>query len=194
MTSVALSAGLMVAADPARGTFEVLAATRDISAGATLDGSSVELVRVRMSGTSAPFLTARDEGGLPGLHATHDLVSGQLIQHGDVAAASPSADERLVFIPVKDVPPVMPGSQVDLLVITGDPSHPTVQPFALGVEVRAVSAAGLVVLVPSARAAAFVYAGSAMQLAAVIAEPGATQGAEVPVSTDQQAIDIAGAP
>jgi SAF domain-containing protein len=189
--SGAVSAALLVASDPARDSIEVVAAIRDIPTGATLGADSLALVRANIAADPALFFTGRDETALAGLRATHDLVAGQLIQRSDVAPADSSPDRRLVFVPVKDVPPAAPGSRVDLLAITGPNDHPTVQPFALGVEVRSTTAAGLVLLVPASKAAAFVYAGSAMQLAAVMAEPGSSQGTEVPVSADQQAIDLA---
>jgi hypothetical protein len=64
-------------------------------------------------------------------------------------------------------------------------------PFALGVEVRATSASGLIVMVTSRQASAFVYAADAMRLVAVIAEPGAAEGAEVPVSSSSEAMAAA---
>jgi hypothetical protein len=89
------------------------------------------------------------------------------------------------------VPAAGPGARVDLLVIGGTPDHPTVLPFALGVEVRAASASGLTVMVTSRQASAFVYAASAMRLVAVIAEPGAAEGAEAPISSAIEAMAAA---
>jgi hypothetical protein len=132
-----------------------------------------------------------DESRLAGLRASHDLVSGQLIQRSDVMEASSAADGRLVFVPVKDVPAAAPGSKVDLLVIGGTPDHPTVIPFALGVEVRSTNPDGLTVMVTSRQASAFVYAADAMRLVAVIAEPGAADGAEGPVSSSSEAMAAA---
>jgi len=192
LVSATVSAGLLVASNPARDSVEVVAAAQDVASGAILGAESLTLERVAMTANRALFFTRADEAALASLHATHDLIAGQLIQRTDVASADSSADRRLVFVPVKDVPPAIPGSLVDLLVITGSHDHPTVLPFALGVEVRSITSSGLVLVVPAGKAAAFIYAGTAMQLAAVMAEPGSTQGSEVPVSTDQQAIDVAG--
>jgi hypothetical protein len=64
-------------------------------------------------------------------------------------------------------------------------------PFALGVEVRSTSPNGLTVMVTSRQASAFVYAADAMQLVAVIAEPGASAGAEGPVSSANEAMAAA---
>jgi len=102
--------------------------------------------------------------------------------------ASTSADRRLVFMPVKDVPALSPGSKVDLLVIGGAADHPTVIPFAIGVEVQSTVSGGLVVVVTTRQAAAFVYAANAMRLVAVIAEPGAADGAESPISSSSEAM------
>ena len=99
-----------------------------------------------------------------------------------------------MFVPVKDAPPAIAGSTVDLLAISGAPDHLSVAPFALGVEVRASVAGGLIVVVSSRDASAFVYAASAMQLVAVIAEPGTANGAEVPVSSPDQAVAVAAQP
>ena len=192
--SAAVSVSVMVAGDPNRGSVEVLAAARDIPVGTAVDLDSIAFVRFGAAAPLPSLFTRRDEGAVAGLRATHDLAPGQLIQRTDVAPADASPDRRLVFIPVKDTPPVAPGARVDLMVITGGAGGPAVQPFALGVEVRDSTSSGLVVVVPANKAAAFVYAGSAMQLTAVIAEPGFTQGLEVPVSSDREAIDIAAAP
>jgi hypothetical protein len=132
-----------------------------------------------------------DESELAGLRATHDLASGQLIQRSDVMDSTSFADRRLVFVPVKDVPVAVAGSKVDLLVIGGTADHPTVVPFALGVEVRSTVSDGLVVVVASKQAAAFVYAANAMRLAAVIAESGAADGGEAPISNPDQAMAAA---
>jgi len=192
LVSAAVSAGLLIASNPARDSIEVIAAAQDVASGAILGPESLAPTRVDMKQNRSLFFTPAEEATLAGLRATHDLIAGQLIQRSDVAAVDSSSDRRLVFVPVKDVPPAVPGSRVDLLLITGSRDHPTVEPFALGVEVRSISASGLVLAVPAGKAAAFIYAGTAMQLAAVMAEPGSGQATEAPVSTDQQAIEVAG--
>jgi hypothetical protein len=127
---------------------------------------------------------------LAGMRASHDLVSGQLIQRSDAMDSSSAVDRRLVFVPVKDVPAADPGSTVDLLVVGGTPDQPTVIPFALGVEVLSTSPNGLTLIVASRQVSAFVYAAEAMRLVAVIAEPGSAAGAEGPVSSASEAMAV----
>jgi hypothetical protein len=189
-----VSAVLLVASNPERDTTQVYATTRDVPAGSSLTSDAVALERVNVMGSRALFFTRGDESKLANLHATHELASGQLIQRSDVAAASSMADRRLVFVPVKDAPPAIAGSKVDLLAISGAPDHLFVAPFAFSVEVRASVAGGLVIVVSSRNASAFVYAARAMQLVAVIAEPGTADGAEVPVSSPDQAVAVAAQP
>ena len=186
-----VSAALVVLDNPARETVEVCVAARDVPAGSALGSDAITLGRVKVS-SSRPLLFMRaDESKLATLQATHDLVAGQLIQRSDVTALGSIADRRLVFVPVKDAPPAAPGSKVDLLVMNMTPDHAYVAPFALGIEVRASVPGGLIVVVPSKQAAAFVYAAGAMHLAAVIAEPGTADGVEEAVSSQEQAIATA---
>jgi hypothetical protein len=194
MIGGAVSAVLLVASNPDRDTTEVYAAARDISPGASITSDSIALERVHVIGSDALFFVRGDGAKLANLHATHELASGQLIQRSDVASISSTADRRLVFVPVKNAPPAISGSKVDLLSISGTPDHMYVAPFALGVEVRASVAGGLIIIVSSKDASAFVYAASAMQLVAVIAEPGTADGAEVPVSSPDQAVAVAAQP
>jgi hypothetical protein len=93
-------------------------------------------------------------------------------------------------MPVKDMPAAA-GSKVDLLVVGGSADHPTVTPFAVGIEVRSTAPGGLIVVVASRQAAAFVYAANAMHLVAVIAEPGAADGAEGSISSAGEAMAAA---
>jgi hypothetical protein len=189
-----VSAGLLIFASPSRDAVDVYVAAEDIPAGSQLDGGSVALARVDITGNRV-LLFARGEGpALAALRASHDLVAGQLIQRSDASASDSPADRRLVFVPLQNVPAAAAGSRVDLLALDGGPDHLTVKPFALGVEVRSSSPSGLVLVVASQRAAAFVYAGTVMHLAAVIAEPGSSGGTESPVSTTEQAIQVAEAP
>jgi SAF domain-containing protein len=191
---VGVSGALLVFANPERNAIEVYAAARDIPAGVALTSDSVVLVRVNTTGLPALLFNGHDRMVLTGLHATHDLAAGQLIQRSDASAADALPDRRLVFMPVKDAPPAVAGSRVDLLVVDGSPDHLSVSPFALGVEVQASVAGGLVVVVSSKQAPAFVYAAFAMHLAAVIAGPGAAGGAEGGVSTAEQAVAVAAQP
>jgi Flp pilus assembly protein CpaB len=187
----AVSATLLIFANPERTAVDVYVVARDLPAGASLGADAVAIERLPVA-SRRPLLFGRgDESLLAGLRASHDLLSGQLIQRSDAMDASSAADRRLVFVPVKDVPAAGPGAKVDLLVIGGTPDRPTVLPFALGVEVRAASASGLTVMVTSRQASAFVYAASAMRLVAVIAEPGAAEGAEAPISSAIEAMAAA---
>lgn len=191
---VAVSATLLVFGNPSRDTVQVYVAAEDIPAGTLLGGRPVGLARVNAGAAHQLLFTRADGPALAELHASHDLVAGQLIQRSDAVASDSPADRRLVFVPLQNVPPAPPGSRVDLLVLDAAPDLLTVEPFALGVEVRSSTPAGLVLVVAAERAAAFVYAGAAMHLAAVIAEPGSSGGTESPVSTADQAIKVAEAP
>jgi hypothetical protein len=189
-----VSVGLLVFANPSRDAIQAYVAMKDIPAGTQLDGGSVALARVTIVGGRDLLFTRGDGSALAALRASHDLVAGQLIQRSDASAADSQADRRLVFVPLQNVPAAPAGSRVDLLALDGPPDHLTVEPFALGVEVQSSSAAGLVLVVGAQRAAAFVYAGAVMHLAAVIAEPGSSGGIESPVSTTEQAIQVAETP
>jgi SAF domain len=191
-SGVSLSAALLVFANPERNSVEVYAAARDIPAGAVLASDSLVLVRVNPAGLPLLF-KGRDQMTPAGLHATHDLAAGQLIQRSDTGADA-IADRRLVFVPVKDAPLAPPGSRVDLMVVDGAPDHLSVSPFALGVEVQASVAGGLVVVVSSRQAPAFVYAAAGMHLTAIIAAAGTGDGAEAAVSTAEQAMAVAAQP
>jgi hypothetical protein len=184
----AVSATLLVLANPGRDAVDVYVAARDLPAGSSLGPDAVAIERMSVASRQSLLFGRLDESRLAGLRASHDLVSGQLIQRSDVMDAGSAADRRLVFVPVEDVPAAAPGSKVDLLVIGGTSDHPTVIPFALGVEVRSTNAAGLTVMVTSRQASAFVYAADAMRLVAVIAEPGAADGSEGPVSSSSEAM------
>jgi hypothetical protein len=189
-----VSAALLVLTNPDRDGVDVYAAARDIRVGSTLAPDAVVLVRVSASGLP-PLVVKRGDGPrLAALVATHDLAAGQLIQRSDARSRDLIADRRLVFIPVKDAPPVVPGSKVDLLVIDGSLDHVSVSPFALGVEVSASASGGLVLVVSSRQAPAFVYASIVLRLTAVIAEPGTATGAEGAISTSEQAVAVAGEP
>jgi hypothetical protein len=186
-----VSAALLVAADPSRGSVEAYAAARDVPAGAGLTQDALELTRVSLAGGSAFLFTRRDVDRLTTMRAAHDIAAGQLIQRSDVMAPTAIADRRLVLIPLSAVPTVPAGGKVDLLVIAGSADHPTVAPFALGVEVVAAVSGGLVVAVPAKAAAAFVFAAATMHLAAVVVEPGAADGAELPVASADDAMALA---
>jgi hypothetical protein len=189
-----VSAALLMLASPDRDAVDVYAAARDIRAGSTFAPDSVVLIRVSASGLPPLVFRRADGSRLATLLATHDLAAGQLIQRTDGRSQDSIADRRLVFMPVKDAPPVTPGSKVDLLVIDSSPDHVSVAPFALGVEVESSAPGGLVLVVSSRQAPAFVYASIALRLTAVIAEPGTANGAEGAVSTPEQAVAVAGEP
>jgi hypothetical protein len=191
---MSVSAALLLFSNPDRNAVEVYAAARDLPAGSPLAPDSVVLVRMNATGLPPLVFRSSDQRTLAGLSATHDLAAGQLIQRSDTATANAISDRRLVFLPVKDVPPAATGSRVDLLVIDGTPDHLSVSPFALGVEVQSSVAGGLVVVVSSRQAPAFVYAAVAMHLTAVTAGAGTGAGAEGAVSTAEQALAVAAQP
>ncbi len=185
-----VSATLLVAADPSRSAIDVYAAAHDLPAGAALTTDAIQLKRVSVVGGTTFLFTRGDESRLTAMRAAHDLAAGQLIQRSDVMGSTSFADRRLVFIPLSGVPPAPAGAKVDLLLIGGSADHPTVVPFALGVEVQASVSGGLIVAVPAKEAAAFVYAAAGMHLAAVVAEPGTADGTEVPISSIEDAISV----
>jgi hypothetical protein len=187
----AVSAALLILANPARSAIDIYVAARDLPAGASLGLDAIAIERMPVASRESLFFGRADASTLAGMRASHNLSAGQLIQRSDVMDSTSATDRRLVFVPVKDVPAADPGSKVDLLVIGGTPDHPTVIPFALGVEVRSTSPNGLTVMVTSRQASAFVYAADALHLVAVIAEPGAADGAEVPVSSASEAMAAA---
>jgi hypothetical protein len=189
-----VSAVLLMVADPAHNAIYVYVAAHDLPAGASLGSDALAVERINVASDRSLLFVRGEETELVGMRASHDLASGQLIQRSDVMDANAMADGRLVFVPVKDAPAAVAGSKVDLLVIGGTLEHPTVAPFATGVEVRASVSGGLVVVVASKQAAAFIYAANAMHLAAVIAEPGATDGVEGVISSPDQAIAAAAQP
>jgi hypothetical protein len=190
---IAVSGALLIFSNPARDEIEVYAVAHDVTAGNVLTQDALRAVAVMLpDGASSLFQVGAAD--LRGMRAAHDLIAGQLIQRADVLPASASADVRLVFIPVKDAPPASAGSKIDLLVISGTPDHPTIIPFALGVDVRGLVPGGFIVAVTSRQAPAFVYAAEVMSLVAVIAAPGAAPGNEEPVGAPEQALATAGQP
>jgi hypothetical protein len=189
-----VSAALLVLANPEHDAAEVYVVARDLPAGSSLGPDVIALEHVSIASGRSLLFGRGDESALAGQRASHDLASGQFIQRTDVMGSTSFADRRLVFLPVKDVPAAGAGSKVDLLVIAGTASHPTVVPFAMGVEVRATVSGGLVVVVTSKQAAAFVYAANVMHLAAVMADPGAAGGAEDAISSPDQAMTAAAQP
>jgi hypothetical protein len=191
---VGVSASLLLFANPDRNSVEVYAAARDIPAGAALTPDSVVFVRLNEAGLSPLLFLSADVSKLASLRATHDLAAGQLIQRTDASTQDATSDRRLVFVPLKDAPPAASGSRVDLLLVDGSPGHLSVSPFALGVEVQATVTGGLVLVVSSKQAPAFVYAAVAMQLTAVIASGGTPSGGEGAVSTEEQALAVAAQP
>lgn len=186
-----VAAALLVAADPARSTTDAYVTARDLPAGALLSADSIQLQRVSIAGGTSLLFLRGDEARVTSMRAAHDLAAGQLIQRSDVMAAKSFADRRLVFIPLSAVPAAAGGATVDLFVIGGTADHPTVVPFAQGVEVDTTVSGGLVVAVPARQAAAFVYAAVTLRLAAAVAEPGAADGAEVSVASLDDAMALA---
>src|SRR5258708_35025701 len=128
---VSVSAALLVSASPDRNTVEVYAAARDIPAGSSISPDSVVKVRVSSTGLPSLLFTGGDQATLTGLHATHDLAAGQLIQRTDAARLEAIPARRLVFVPVKDAPPAPAAARGGLLVADGGPHHLSVAALAL---------------------------------------------------------------
>lgn len=187
----AVAGALLVFVNPSRDSVDVFVAARDLPAN-TQVADAIKLAPLSVPSTALLF-TRRDAATLSALFTTHALSAGQLIQRSDVAPAP--ADIRLVFIPIKDMPTVAPGTRVDLLSVATDASGATsVQPFAVGITVRSSSSGGVVVAVSSRQAAAFVYGAAAMHLVVVVADSGTGPGLEAPVSSPDQAVAMAGQP
>ena len=190
----AVSATLLVFANPARGEVDVFAVTRDLPAGSAITADVLRLEPVVISAGASSLFTRGEASQLGGRRAGHDLSAGQLLQRADLVGVSAVPDERLVFIPIKDAPPAAPGSKLDILYVSGTADSPSIVPFALGVEVRAVVTGGFVIAVPSKQAAAFVYAAEVMRLVAVVAAPDAVGGAESPIGAPDQALAVVAQP
>jgi hypothetical protein len=191
---VGVSVALLVYSNPSRTEVEVYALARSVSGGDVITSDALHLEGLVVPDGAGSLFKRGDEAQLQGVRAAHDLVAGALLQRSDVAPAQSVADERLVFLPIKDAPPAVPGQQVDLLALSGTPDVPAVVPFALGVEVRGVATGGLVVAVPSKEASAFVYAAEVMHLVAVVADPDAHRGTEPPISMPDQAFTAVAQP
>lgn len=190
----AVSAALIVFANPARDEVGVYAVAHDLPAGSAITTDALRVVSVLLPDGASSLFSASDAPELRSTRAAHDLIAGQLLQRGDVVSGETAPDLRLVFIPVKDAPPAPTGSKLDLLVISGTPDHPSVIPFALGVDVRSVANGGFVIAVSSRQAPAFVYAAENMHLVAVVAAPGVGAGNEAPVDDQDQALAVAAQP
>jgi Flp pilus assembly protein CpaB len=188
------AAVLLVVANPDAGTERVLAASRDVPAGAALDATSLAVVTVRLGPASALAFAESATAELQGLRTTHALLAGQVIQRSDVGSGAGSGRQapalRSLVVPVRSAPPVGPGDRVDLLAITGAGGATAVLPFATDLLVRAQISGALVLAVDPVQAGALAFAGVTTPLIAVSASGGA--GGEPPVSTFQQAEDLAG--
>lgn len=187
LAGLATTAGLLWYADPARGGAAAYVVVRDVPAGAQVAGA-VRIERVRLPDGVRTPLGPGSEAVLDSQVAAHDLVAGQLLSPGDLSAAG--GDRRLVAVAVKQAPPVAAGDHVDLLLVSGTGDHVGVAPFALGLEVRAATASGLVVLASPRAAAGLVYAGATAQLVAVVAERPARGGQEPSVSSLEEAAAV----
>lgn len=189
LVSAAAVSGALLLATVRTAPDAVYALTRDIPAGAAVSRDALTVVHVA-AGPAAASLVGPGEGSvLDHAVAGHDLRSGQLLERGDLAADARSGpDRRYVFIPLKDTPALAAGDRIDLLSITGSPDRPVVTPFALGLEVRAVPAGGVVVVAPSRQASALVYAAIGVRLVAVVADPGARPGQEPAIDGLDQAV------
>jgi hypothetical protein len=189
LAGTAVAAGLLLytAAGPAGDEYLVVAT--DVPAGAALLPSALRVERLRLGQGGRLAYPVAAEGSLLGRRASHDLAAGQLLQRADLLPAGAAADRRLVLVPVRELPPLAPGERVDLLQVSGGADHLLVQPFALGVEVSSVAPGGLILVVSSRQAAAFVYAALAGRLVVVAAPAGSGPGQEAPVSSFEQALD-----
>jgi hypothetical protein len=155
---VAVTAALLVYTNPSRTAVDVYALARSVAAGDVIAPDALRLETIVIAGGATSLFKRGDEPQLQDARAAHDLVAGDLLQRGDVAAESSMSDRRFVLLPVKDAPPAVAGQKVDLFTIGGTQDAPSIIPFALGVPVESVVSGGLVVAVPSKEASAFLYA------------------------------------
>ncbi len=200
VAAAALAAGISVAGglvwygSPGRGAVEVYVVGRDLPAGADLPLDALRLAPMRLPADAASSLLPRgSERLIAGSRTVHELTAGQLLQRSDLAPRASAPDRRLVLLPIKDAPPVASGDRIDLLVVTGAGDRVVVQPLAVGLEVRAAGAGGIVVAAPSRPAAALVYVGATSHLVAVVAAASSGAGEEGTVaSLDQAAAALRG--
>src|SRR5919109_2964206 len=88
----AVSAALIVFANPARGQVEVYAVTRPIASGSAITPDALRLEPVGIPDGVEELFTATDEAQLVGARAAHDLNPGQLLQRTDLLASAAEAD------------------------------------------------------------------------------------------------------
>ena len=160
-------------------------AARSLPADAVVTDDAIRIETLRLGDVQAQAFTRAESSQLLGHKTGHAIALGQLIQRADLAVSGSEPDRRLVFVALKDVPPVSGGDHVDLLVLSGDADHPSVQPFASGVEVVAVSNGGLVLAVTARQASGLVFAGNQLHLVAVVAATGAAGQEGSVFSADQ---------
>jgi hypothetical protein len=177
---------LLTTARPPAG--EAFALTRDVPAGGPVTADMLRVARADLGEAAAAMVGPSSRSVLDHALATHDLRSGQLLERADVTTVlGGGPDRRYVFVAIKDVPPVTAGERIDLLSVTGAGDHLVVAPFALGLEIRAVTNGGLVLVTSSRQAPGLVYASISVRLIAVVADPGARPGQEVAVEGFDQA-------
>ena len=182
--------GALLLATAHTGASEVYALTRDLPAGAPVSADALRVERVDVGESARVMVGPSNRPVLDHALAAHDLRAGQLLERADLAAeAGSSPDRRYVLIAVRDAPPITAGDRLDLLMLTGAPDHLAITPFALGLEVHAVTPAGVVVVAPSRQAAALAYASIVARLVAVVADPGAPVGHETAVQGLDQAAE-----
>lgn len=182
-----VAGGLLLVDRSAAGAQEYVVAARDLPAGAPLTADALATVRLQPAAAARLAIPAAQLSALSRSRTAHELAAGQLIQRGDVSGPAEAADRRLVWLPLKDLPPLAPGDRLDLLELSGPPEHLTVLPFALDLSVRSASAAGVVVAVPSRQAPALLYALAAGRLVGIAAPAGSGPGQEGPVGSAEQA-------
>lgn len=182
-----MAALLLASSNPNAGTQDVFVAARDLPAGTQLVPDAVRLAPVKLGGAAQLAFDATTASKLYSLRATHDLMAGQVIQRSD-AALGKEADARVVLVPVRSAPPLVAGSRIDLLAVTGPPDHPVLIPFAAGLLVSAQAGGSLVIAVDAQQASALAYAALTVPLVAVLTSGSA--GGEQPVATVEQAEDL----
>lgn len=187
--ATAVSGGLLAETAFAGGR-DVFVLARDLPAGGAVTLDALRVDRVQAGDAGGLLLGPGEQAVVTRSVAAHDLRAGQLLERSDLASsAGATTDRRAVFVPLKDAPALAAGSRLDLLAVTAAADHSAVTPIASGVEVKALAPGGVVLLVRAREASALVYVAATQRIVAVVADPGATGGAEPAVSSLDEALE-----
>jgi len=186
----AVSVGLLLVDRGDADAHDFYVAAHDVPAGTRLSADLLRTERLQLGRAPSLAFGPEAKAALPGRRASPELRAGQLIQAADLAGPAAAPDRRLVWVPIKDLPPSGPGDRLDLLLLSGPPERTVVTPFAVDLLVHSAGNGGAVLAVPSRQAPAPLYAGAAGRLVAVTAAPGSAGGDEGSVTSLEQAAGL----